>query len=106
MKFRTSHLALLLLISVGSFAQSINDKLDPETKVGLDGFMKMMPGGFNSIRDIVKRRAFVDQNLGGASPVNPDISIKDFKVPGLHNAPEITLRVYTPKSSKDLNPAI
>jgi acetyl esterase/lipase len=106
MKFRTSHLALLLLISVGSFAQSINDKIDPETKVGLDGFMKMMPGGFNSIRDIVKRRAFVDQNLGGASPVNPDISIKDFKVPGLHNAPEITLRVYTPKSSKDLNPAI
>lgn len=106
MKKKTIIAVIFLLISIGSFAQSINDKIDPETKAGLDAFMKMMPGGINSIRDIVKRRAFLDQNLGGKTPVNPDILIKDYKVPSLHNVPEITLRVYTPKNSQDLNPGI
>lgn len=106
MKRTILYTALFLLISIGSVAQSINDKIDPETKVGLDGFLKAIPGGFNSIRDIVKRRAFLDQMLAGSTPVNTDIIIKEYKIPGLNNAPKIALRVYTPKNSKDLNPAI
>jgi len=106
MKKKTLYAILFLLISLGSLAQSIQDKIDPESRAGLDAMLKMFPGGINGIRDIVKRRAFLDQNLGGNTPVNPDISIRDFKIPGLKNAPEITLRVYTPKNSADLNPGI
>jgi hypothetical protein len=39
-----------------SFAQSqhtINNTIDPESKIGLDALLTAVPGGFNSIRDVV-----------------------------------------------------
>ena len=64
---------LLLLISIGSFAQSINDRIDPESKLGLDALLKVIPGGFKSIPDIVKRRAVTNQLFTGPTQVNNEV---------------------------------
>jgi acetyl esterase/lipase len=97
---------LLLFVSAGSFAQSINDRIDPESKLGLDALLKAIPGGFNSIPDIVKRRAVMDQLFAGSNKAYTDVTISEYKIPGLNKAPEISLRVVTPKNAKDTNPAI
>ena len=97
---------LLLVVSAGSFAQSINSRIDPESKLGLDALLKMMPGGFNSIPDIVKRRAVVSQLFSGPAQVYNEVTISEYKIPGLNKAPAILLRVVTPKNGKDSNPAI
>jgi len=97
---------LLLFVSTGSFAQSINSRIDAESKLGLDALLKALPGGFNSIPDIVKRRAVMDQLFAGSNQVYPDVTISEYKIPGLNKAPEILLRVVTPKNAKESNPAI
>jgi acetyl esterase/lipase len=96
----------LLFISVGLFAQSINSRIDPESKIGLDALSKMLPGGFQAVPEITNRRAIAKQIFYGNVQGHPDLTISDYKVPGLNNAPDITLRVYTPKSVKDLNSGI
>ena len=40
------------------------------------------------------------------SEINPNVIISDYKVPGLNDAPEIKLRVYTPKNTLKTNPGI
>ena len=97
---------LLLFVSAGTFAQSINSRIDPESKLGLDALLKALPGGFNSIPDIVKRRAVMDQLFAGSNKAYTDVTISEYKIPGLNKAPEISLRVVTPKNAKDTNPAI
>jgi acetyl esterase/lipase len=97
---------LLLLISAGSFAQSINDRIDPESKLGLDALLKAIPGGFKSIPNIVKRRVVTNQLFTGPTQVNNEVNIAEYKIPGLNKAPAILLRVVTPKNGKDSNPAI
>ena len=69
-----------------SFAQSqhtINNTIDPESKIGLDALLTAVPGGFNSIRDVVERRNFTNALFASMqSPeVNPNIRITDYKIP-------------------------
>ncbi|MCX6194185.1 MAG: alpha/beta hydrolase [Cytophagales bacterium] len=97
---------LLLFVSVGSFAQSINNRIDPESKLGLDALSKMLPGGFQAVPEITQRRAIIKQIFYSNVQGHPDVIITDYKVPGLNNAPDILIRVFTPKSAKDLNPGI
>ncbi len=94
-----------------SFAQSqhtINNTIDPESKIGLDALLTAVPGGFNSIRDVVERRNFTNALFASMqSPeVNPNIRITDYKIPGIKSAPDIPLRVYTPKTAGQKNPGI
>ena len=56
-------LSLLLYVNF-SFAQSedfMNEKIDKESKVALDALLNAVPGGFNSIKDVVERRNFTNE---------------------------------------------
>ena len=102
---------LLLLVFNFSFAQSedfMNEKIDKESKVALDALLNAVPGGFNSIKDVVERRNFTNELFKSmmGSEINPNVIISDYKVPGLNDAPEIKLRVYTPKNTLKTNPGI
>ena len=103
---------LFLLIGVNfCFAQSQNNmsvKIDKESKEGLDAFLTAVPGGFNGIKDVVERRKFTTEIFKAmmGTEVNPDIQISDYNVPGLNNAPDVRIRVYTPKNSLNKNPGI
>jgi len=44
---------------------SRRELIDPEVREPLDQLLEVMPGGFNSIPDIVQRRDAVAQLLGG-----------------------------------------
>jgi acetyl esterase/lipase len=71
--------------------------IDPECAVPLDQLLAAVPGGFNSIPDIVARRAAVEQ-LTAAIPVpeNPNVTKEDLTVPGPDGEPDITVRIYRP----------
>lgn len=71
--------------------------IDPECAVPLNQLLEVMPGGFNSIPDIVARRAAVEQMLDAIEvPENPDVSKEDRTVPGPDGEPDISVRIYRP----------
>ena len=88
--------------------KSIGSKIDIESKIPLDELLKAIPGGFNSISDVVQRRAVTNELFLSMKDdeVAVNVVITDYNVPGLNNAPDILVRVYTPKSAKDKNPGI
>src|SRR3954468_17828348 len=76
---------------------SRRDLIDPECRVPLDGLLAALPGGFNSIPDIVTRRAAVEQMTAAIEvPENPNVTKEDRSVPGPDGAPDITVRIYRP----------
>ena len=76
---------------------SRRDLIDPEARVPLDQLLELMPGGFNSIPDIVERRAALAQLLAAVEvPPNPNVTSEDRTVPGPEGEPDITVRVYRP----------
>jgi acetyl esterase/lipase len=71
--------------------------IDPECAVPLNQLLEALPGGFNSIPDIVARRAAVDQLAAAIEvPENPNVTKEDRSVPGPDGAPDITVRIYRP----------
>ncbi len=69
--------------------------IDPDVREPLDQLLEVMPGGFNSIPDIVQRRAAVTQLLAALEiPPNPNVTSQDRTVPGPDGAPDITVRIY------------
>ena len=61
-----------------------------------------IPGGFNSIPDIVERRAVVDGLLAAQMadvPPNDQVVTEDRTVPGPAGAPDIPVRIYTPANA-------
>jgi acetyl esterase/lipase len=71
--------------------------IDPECAVPLDQLLAAVPGGFNSIPDIVARRAAVEQLTAAIEvPENPNVTKEDRSVPGPDGAPDITVRIYRP----------
>ena len=39
------------------------ERIDPESRVDLDAYLKAVPGGFGSIADIVDRRIAIERRL-------------------------------------------
>jgi acetyl esterase/lipase len=75
------------------------DRIDPASREPLEQLLQAVPGGFNAIPDIVERRTFVRQLLETMTadlPPNDRVVSVDRDIPGLHGAPDIRIRVYTP----------
>jgi acetyl esterase/lipase len=86
---------------------SRRDLIDPECRVPLDGLLEALPGGFNSIPDIVARRATVQQILSSMEvPENPNVTTEDRVVPGPEGEPDISVRIYRPAGATGTLPGI
>lgn len=73
---------------------SRRDLIDPEVREPLDQLLQVIPGGFNSIPDIVQRRAAVTQLLAALEiPPNLNVTSEDRMVPGPDGAPDIKVRI-------------
>jgi acetyl esterase/lipase len=67
----------------------------------------VMPGGFNSIPDIVERRAALKRLLGAIeTPPSPNVTSEDRQVPGPDGAPDVTVRIYRPVRASGPLPGI
>lgn len=84
---------------------SARDLIDPESRGPLDMLLEMIPGGFNSIPDIVRRREVVSGLLAGMEvPENPNVVKEDRTVPGPDG--EIPVRIYRPVDAAGQLPGI
>lgn len=76
---------------------SRRDLIDSESRVPLEALLEVVPGGLNSIPDIVARRAALTEMLAAMEvPENPDVVAEDRTVPGPDGAPDLTVRIYRP----------
>ncbi|GID32811.1 alpha/beta hydrolase [Paractinoplanes brasiliensis] len=86
---------------------SRRELIDPEVAVPLNQLLEAMPGGFNSVPDIVQRRATVQAMLSGIEiPENPNVVKEDRTVPGPEGEPDITVRIYKPVNATGSLPGI
>jgi acetyl esterase/lipase len=86
---------------------SRRDLIHPEFRDPLDQLLEVMPGGFNSIPDIVARREALAQVLAAMEvPPNPNVTSEDRTVPGPEGAPDISVRIYRPVNAAGTLPGI
>jgi acetyl esterase/lipase len=86
---------------------SRRELIDPEVLVPLQGLLETLPGGFNSIPDIVQRRATVEAMLAAIeAPANPNVAKEDRTVPGPAGEPDITVRIYRPVNATGTLPGV
>jgi acetyl esterase/lipase len=86
---------------------SARDLIDPEVREPLDQLLQAIPGGFNSIPDIVQRRAAVSALLAAVEiPPSPNVTSEDRTVPGPDGAPDIRVRIYRPADATGALPGI
>ncbi|MFC5815151.1 alpha/beta hydrolase [Nonomuraea harbinensis] len=83
------------------------DLIDPESRGPLDALLDMLPGGFNTIPDIVQRRAVVSGLLGAMEvPDNPNVVKEDRTIPGPDGEPDIAVRIYRPADAAGQLPGV
>ena len=81
--------------------------IHPDVREPLEQLLAAIPGGFNSIPDIVQRRATVTQLLAAMEiPPNPNVTSEDRMVPGPDGAPDIKVRIYRPTDATGTLPGI
>lgn len=81
--------------------------IHPDVRDPLEQLLAAIPGGFNSIPDIVQRRATVTQLLAAIEiPPNPNVTSEDRMVPGPDGAPDIKVRIYRPTDATGTLPGI
>ena len=81
--------------------------IHPDVREPLEQLLAAIPGGFDSIPDIVQRRATVTQLLAAVEiPPNPNVISEDRTVPGPEGAPDITVRIYRPVDATGTLPGI
>ena len=81
--------------------------IHPDVREPLEQLLAAIPGGFNSIPDIVQRRATVTQLLAAIEiPPNPNVISEDRTVPGPDGAPDIKVRIYRPTDATGTLPGI
>ncbi|HEY0938365.1 MAG TPA: alpha/beta hydrolase, partial [Trebonia sp.] len=86
---------------------SRRDLIDPESREPLDQLLAVMPGGFNSIPDIVARREAATAMLAAIEvPPNLNVTHEDRTVPGPEGAPDISVRIYRPLNATGTLPGI
>jgi len=86
---------------------SPRDLIDPDVREPLDQLLQAIPGGFNTIPDIVQRRATVTAMLAAMEiPPNPNVTSEDRTVPGPDGAPDIGVRIYRPADATGTLPGI
>ncbi|MFN8081306.1 MAG: alpha/beta hydrolase [Kineosporiaceae bacterium] len=86
---------------------SPRDRIDPASRVVLDELLAAMPGGLNSIADIVARRAAVAELLAAVEvPPNPRVTRADRTVPGPDGAPPVPVRIYRPVDAAGVLPGV
>lgn len=86
---------------------TVQDRIDPESKVPLDQLLQAMPGGFNAISDIVQRRAALKAALATMeAPENENVTREDRAVPGPPGEPDISVRIYRPKGAEGVLPGV
>ena len=86
---------------------SRRDLIDPDVREPLDQLQQAIPGGFNTIPDIVQRRATLSAMLAAMEvPPNPNVTSEDRTVPGPDGAPDITVRIYRPVDATGTLPGI
>jgi acetyl esterase/lipase len=86
---------------------SRRDLIDPDVREPLDLLQQAIPGGFNTIPDIVVRRATVSQMLASMEiPPNPNVRSEDRAVPGPEGAPDISVRIYRPVDATGTLPGV
>src|SRR5256714_7971549 len=94
------------ILGVGGF-MSRRDLIDPDCREPLDQLQQAIPGGFNTIPDIVQRRATVSGLLASMEvPHNPNVTSEDRMVPGPDGAPDIKVRIYRPMDATGTLPGI
>lgn len=84
-----------------------HDRIDPESLVPLAALYEALPGGFNSIPDIVARRETLYGMLAQMTadlPPNPNVSVEDITIPG--PAGTLDLRICRPVSAAAPCPGI
>jgi acetyl esterase/lipase len=88
---------------------SQRDRIDLECRGPLEQMLKALPGGLNSVADIVARRkAFRDMMAGMADgrPPNNRVVAEDQMVPGPEGAPEVHVRIYRPAAASGVLPGL
>ena len=88
---------------------SMRDRIDPDSRVPLEELLKVFPGGFNAISNIVERRSTLEsvlQTMVADLPPNENVVTEDHEIPGLEDAPPVGVRVYRPKATSGTLPGI
>src|ERR1700748_3577218 len=94
------------VLGIGGF-MSRRDLIDPACREPLDQLQQAIPGGFNTIPDIVQRRATVSGMLAALEiPPNPTAPSEDRAGSGSEGAPDITVRIYRPVDAAGTLPGI
>ena len=84
-------------------------RIDPESLVGLDALLELVPGGVSRIPDIVERRAVSKrlQDMATAElPPNENVVTEDRVIAGSVGNPSITVRIFRPASAAGELPGI
>jgi acetyl esterase/lipase len=88
---------------------SQRDRIDLECQGPLEQMIKILPGGLNSIRDIVARRAAFRDMMAAMTadrPPNDRVIREDRMVPGPEGAPEVHVRIYRPTAASGVLPGL
>ncbi len=85
---------------------SRRDLIDPESRGPLEALLEVVPGGFNTIPDIVARRAAHRDHAVIEVAPNPNVRREDLTVPGPEGQPDIMVRVYRPVIDAGERPGI
>ena len=86
---------------------SRRDLIDPDVREPLDQLLEALPGGFNAIPDIARRRVVAAELLAALEiPPNPNVRSEDRMVPGPEGAPDIRVRIYRPADATGTLPGI
>jgi acetyl esterase/lipase len=85
------------------------DRIDPESRRGLDALLEIVPGGFNAIPDIADRRAALKRVLDettAALPPNERVATDDRVIDGPKGASDVSVRVFRPAGAAGVLPGI
>lgn len=85
------------------------ERIDPESKAGLDVLLELVPGGFGAIPEINERRAALKQVFNAMTadlPPNENVITEDCVVPGPDGSPDIGVRIFRPTGATGVLPGI
>ena len=88
---------------------SMRDRIDPDSRVPLEELLKVFPGGFNAISNIVERRSTLEsvlQTMVADLPPNENVVTENREISWLEDTPPVGVRVYRPKATSGTLPGI